>query len=401
MNDPSRVRVGGPLSPYAGSFRAGLEARGYAPATVAMKLQLAAQVSRWLEVQDLGPDSLTAEAVEKFFRFRRTKARILFGSPQAMRDLVRHLGDLGFLPASPPSKPSALGTLLEQYRRYLLQERGLVDGTVARYVYVAGCFLRFCSSAEELDLGSVNAMAASRFVIAECSRHSAAWVKAVAVALRSLLRFLYLEGLTEAPLAQAVPAPGGGVATSLPRGLKPTEVDALLASCDRQLATGRRDYAVLLLLVQLGLRAGEVAGLQMDDVDWRAGQIRVRGKGRLVDVLPLPAAVGRALADYVTKGRPRVAGGAVFRRALAPHSRMDPVSLTGIVYRACERADLPRVGAHRLRHTAATAMLRGGASLPAIAQVLRHRSHTVTARYARVDREALATVAQPWPGARP
>ncbi|MGD0372754.1 MAG: tyrosine-type recombinase/integrase [Candidatus Dormibacteria bacterium] len=401
MNDPSRVRVNGPLAPYAGGFRAALEAKGYAPATVAGKLQLAAQVSRWLEVKGLGMDSLTAGRIEEFFKFRRTKAQVLHVSPQSLRDLVEHLGDLGALPGPRPSKPSALDTLLERYRRYLLQERGLADGTVARYVYVAGCFLRFCSSEEDLDLGSVSATAAGRFVITECSRHTAQWVKAVAVALRSLLRFLYLEGLIEAPLAQAVPTPGGGVATSLPKALKPAELDALLGSCDRGSATGRRDYAVLLLLARLGLRAGEVAGLRMEDVDWRAGQIKVRGKGPRIDVLPLPAAVGRALAHYVTKGRPRVAGGPLFRRALAPYSGMDPVSVTGIVYRACERAELPHAGAHRLRHTAATAMLRGGASLPEIAQILRQRSHSVTALYARVDREALAAVAQPWPGARP
>jgi integrase/recombinase XerD len=400
MNDPSRVRVSGPLAAYAGGFRTALDAKSYAPATVAMKLQLVAQLSRWLEVQGLSVDGLTAERIEEFLGFRQTHARILYGTRQSLRELVVHLGHLGVVPAPRPSKPSALDALLEQYQRYLHHERGLVDGTVARYVYIAGCFLRFCSSEEHLDFRAVSATAASRFLITECSRHTAPWVKAVAVALRSLLRFLYLEGLIEAPLAQAVPTPGGGQQTSLPKALKPADLDAVLASCDRDSATGRRDYAVLLLLARLGLRAGEVAGMQMEDLDWRAGEIRVRGKGPRVDVLPLPAEVGQSLADYVTKGRPRVAGGALFRHALAPYTWMDPVSVTGIAYRACERADLPHAGAHRLRHTAATAMLRGGASLPEIAQVLRQRSHAVTALYARVDREALAAVAQPWPGAQ-
>jgi len=139
--------------------------------------------------------------------------------------------------------------------------------------------------------------------------------------------------------------------------------------------------------------------LQLDDVDWQAGELKVHGKGSRLDLLPLSAEVGQALADYVTKARPRIGGGALFLRVLAPHRALDPVTVTGIVYRACERAGLPRAGAHRLRHTAATAMLRGGASLAEIAQVLRQKSPSATALYARVDRRALAALAQPWPGA--
>ena len=157
MNDPSRVRVNGPLAPYAGGFRAALEARGYAPGTVALKLLLAAEVSRWLKIQGLGVHSLTAERIEEFLRFRQTQGKVLHVSSQS---LVEHLGELGVLPTPLPSEPSALAALLQRYRRYLYQERGLVEGTVARYVYVAGCFLRFCSSGEDLDLGVVNATAA-------------------------------------------------------------------------------------------------------------------------------------------------------------------------------------------------------------------------------------------------
>jgi integrase/recombinase XerD len=399
VNEPSRVRISGPLACHAEGFRAALEAYGYAPGTAALKLQLVAQLSRWLESRGLGVDSLTAERLQAFFMSRRQKAT-LHVSPLSLSVLMDYLGGLGLLPVPQPSEPSALDELLERYRCYLLQERRLAAGTTRRYVHVAGCFLRFCSPSGDLDLAAVTGAAAGRFLVEQCSTSTAGWAKAVAVALRSLLRFLYLEGLVTARLDQAVPTPRG-THTSLPKALAPAQLTVLLASCDRASVNGSRDYAVLVLLAWLGLRAGEVAGLQLDDVDWRAGELTVRGKGSRVDVLPLPDQVGRALASYVTGARPRVAGGALFRTVLAPHSALAPVTVTGIVYRACDRAGLPRAGAHRLRHTAATAMLRGGASLAEIGQVLRQKSPSATALYARVDRRALGAVAQPWPEARP
>jgi site-specific recombinase XerD len=397
MNDPSRVRIIGPLAPHEEGLRAALEAHGYTPGTAALKLQLAVQLSRWMEGQNVDLGGLSAQRVEAFFRSRRKKVKFPYPTPLSLKVLMEHLGELGVLPAPQPAEPSALDVFLNWYRRYLLEERRLAEGTVARYVHVAGRFLCSCSSSDDLDLAAVTAAAASRFLIDQCSTQTAGWTRGVAVALRSLLRFLHLEGLIDAPLDQAVPTPRRGVEARLPKALTPAEFAALIASCDRSSVNGRRDRAVLLMLGKLGLRSGEVAGLQLDDVDWRRGELKVRGKGSRVDVLPLPVEVGRAVAEYVTKARPRVARGALFRSVLAPHGALDPVTVTGIVYRACERAGLPRAGAHRLRHTAATAMLRGGASLVEIAQVLRQKTPTATALYARVDRRALAGIAQPWP----
>ena len=155
---------------------------------------------------------------------------------------------------------------------------------------------------------------------------------------------------------------------------------------------------MVVLAARLGLRAGEIAGLELADVDWRAGELRVRGKGRRVDRLPIPADVGDALADYVTAARPTVGAGVVFRTVNAPHRALHPATVTGVVYRACERVGLAPVGAHRLRHSAATQMLNGGASLPEIAQVLRHTSPNTTAIYAKADRRSLSVLARPWPG---
>jgi integrase len=215
--------------------------------------------------------------------------------------------------------------------------------------------------------------------------------------VRSLLRFLYVDGLIEMPLAQVVPTPGGWSGSSLPKSLTSDQLALLLGGCDRSSPAGRRDFAVLVLLARLGLRAGEVVALEVADIDWRAGEVRVSGKGPRVDALPLPAEVGRAIAAYLRRGRPPVGGGVVFRRIGAPHGPVAPVTVPGIVYMACDRAGLTRVGAHRLRHTAATEMLRAGGSRQEIAQVLRHDSPATTRIYAKVDRRALTMVAHPWP----
>jgi integrase len=214
--------------------------------------------------------------------------------------------------------------------------------------------------------------------------------------LRSCLRFLHVAGLIEAPLVWAVPSVADLRDRTLPRGLEPAAVRKLLASCDRRRTIGRRDYAIVLLLSRLGLRRGEVAAMQLEDIDWRAGELLIRGKGPRQDVLPLPVDVGEALVSYLRR-RPRCESRALFVRMTAPLQELAPHTIGWIVREACTRAGLPRVGAHRLRHTAATEMLRQGASLAEIGQVLRHREQKTTAIYAKVDRRALRALARPWP----
>jgi integrase len=224
--------------------------------------------------------------------------------------------------------------------------------------------------------------------------------KTLVCGLRSLLRFLFAKGYTGRSLAEAVPTVARR-RQRLPRGLDAQTVGALLASCDRRTAVGRRDYAILLLLVRLGLRSCEVAALTLEDLDWRAGELRVwTGKGRRVDRLPLPDDVGRALAAYLRHGRPRDQSRAVFLRVRAPRAGLSPNGIKQVVRHACGRAGVPECGAHRLRHTAASELLRAGAPLEEIAQVLRHRDVTTTTIYASVDRAALVTIAKPWPGSQ-
>ena len=395
MNDPGRVRVTGPLAPFTDGFSRELETRGYAPGSVALQLQLMAQLSRWLEDQRLGVSGLTRLRVEEFFQARRARVRALQVSPTCLRVLFGHLGDVGVLPAEELTRPGPVELLVGAFGRFLLQERALEVRTVQRYQYVAGRFLAACA-ASDVAVAGIGVVTITAFMTAECKASSNGWSQCVATALRSLLRYLYLEQMISTSLAGSVPAVAGWRAASLPKALTAAELASLLAVCSGQSNAARRDYAVLLMAGRLGLRAGEIAGLGLRSINWEQGELRVLGKGRRVDLLPVPVDVGRALATYVRHGRV-AAGDALFQHLHAPHGRLAPASVTGIVYRACDRAGLPRVGAHRLRHTAATQMLRAGASLPEIAQVLRHRSPDTTALYAKVDRRALAELARPWP----
>jgi len=263
---------------------------------------------------------------------------------------------------------------------------------------------RFLSQRESLDdlgLDRFTAADVTQFLTRECPRRGMAEAQLQVVVVRSVLRYLHLAGLITAPLEWAVPGVSAVRDRSLPRALDPAAVTALLSSCDRRRTVGRRNYAILLSLVRLGLRSSEVARIALDDVDWRAGQVLIHGKGGREDLLPLPVDVGQALVSYLQR-RPAEPEGCrtLFLTVLPPVRPMSRYAITAVVREACWRVGIPRVGAHRLRHTAASSMLKAGASLDEIGQVLRHRERRTTAVYARVDRATLRTVALPWPEAR-
>jgi site-specific recombinase XerD len=288
--------------------------------------------------------------------------------------------------------------LLERLRVYLERERGLAEGTIYNYVHAARLFLRALESAGGLDLDGLSTTDVNSFVVAECRGRSIAASKNLVNGLRSLLCFLYVEGITSVPLSGAVPAVSGWSGGGLPRGVDATSVRRLLASCDRRTAKGRRDFAILTLLSRLGLRAGEVVALDLDDIDWSRAEVLVRGKANRLERLPLPNDVGKALEGYLIRGRPPGEGRAVFLRVLAPHRRITKGAVNVIVHAACERASLAPMAPHRLRHTVASELLRRGAGLAEIGQLLRHRSAAVTSIYAKVDTVALRQLARPWPG---
>jgi integrase/recombinase XerD len=399
MHDPARVRVTGPLMPYADGFRAELARKGYAPGSAEFQLGLAAHLSRWLADRDLGVSELTRGHVGQFLEDRRSSGYTAYRSERSLAPLLGYLRRLRVVPepvAAVASTP--MEELLGDYRGYLVGERGL-GVSLNPYLAVARRFLSERPSVAGLGLESLAAADVTQFVLRECGRgYSVSYGKNLVAALRSLLRYLHVRGATPIRLAPAVPSVAGWRGSALPRALDGEQVTRMLASCNRQRAIGRRDYAILLLLMRMGLRAGEVAALELDDVNWRQGEIVIRGKGSRQERLPLPVDVGEALVDYLRHGRPQHEGPELFMRARAPQAGLSSTGVTEVVHAACDRAGLPQVGAHRLRHTAATEMLRAGAKLSEVGQVLRHRSLTMTAIYAKVDRVALRPLAQPWPG---
>jgi site-specific recombinase XerD len=319
-----------------------------------------------------------------------------------MQPPLEYLRRLGVVPEAPEPEPEAeapLDRLLERYRRFLTVERGLAPTTACGYLAAVRPFLAGRVTLTGLDLADLTAADITAFVAAHCPGQAHGSARLTVTALRSLLGFLHVEGILPRSLAASVPRVASWRLASLPRGLTGAEVERLLASCDRSRASGRRDVAILTLLVRLGLRAGEVAGLGLDDIDWRAGELVVSGKGDRTERLPLPADIGEAIVEYLRYARPASAQGrAVFVRVKAPHRALSSTGVSQIVADAARRADLGVVHAHRLRHTAATEMLRAGGSLAEIGQVLRHRRVHTTAIYAKVDRRALRDLARPWPG---
>jgi site-specific recombinase XerD len=275
-----------------------------------------------------------------------------------------------------------------------------VPAAARGYVDKVRPFVARFNGSDGLELWRVDVAEVRGFVVEVCPRLGRRAAQLTVVALRALLRFLHLEGVLERSLAGAVPSVAGWRLSGLPKRLEPGQVDALLASCDRSTVIGLRDRAILTVLSRLGLRAGEVASLSLEDIDWRAGELIVRGKGARSERLPLPHDVGEAIVGYLRDGRPATAQDrAVFVRVRAPHHGLSSGGVTFVVKAAAQRAGLGLVHAHRLRHTAASEMLRCGATLPEVGQVLRHRHASTTAIYAKVDREALRQIARPWPGA--
>jgi integrase/recombinase XerD len=401
--DPFRVRVRGPLAPFAAGFAGELARQGYTPLSARGQMRLVARLSRWLALDGLDVEDLGASEVDRFVRTRRAAGGQLH-SIKALRPLLAHLQSRGVvlpLPCAPDHPVHPVDEILERYRRYLTVERGLGKASVIGYSHLVRPFLRrrLSSDGRALDLAGLVAADIVAFVVMHCPQLSRGTASLTVTALRSLLAFLHVEGLIARSLAACVPSVAGRRLAGLPKGLDSNQVQRLLMSCDRDTSNGCRDFAVLTLLVRLGLRAGEVAKLKLDDLDWRAGEILVRGKGSCIERLPLPADVGEAVAAYLRHGRPRTAQGrTVFVRIRAPHGALTSTGVSQIVAAAGRRAGLGRIHAHRLRHTAASAMLRAGASLPEVGQVLRHRRALTTAIYAKVDREALRTIARPWPG---
>lgn len=388
------VAIAGPLERYAEGLVEHFSALRYTRLSARNLLHLFAHLSRWLAARKLDARALTSRRISAFLRARQRAGYTAKCSPRALDGVLEHLRSVGAVAAEAELGPrTPLERVLACYADYLRHERALASSTIRQRVETAARFLE--KSATRAKIARLRAADVRAFLRVMGRTHPRS-LGGIGSNLRSLLRFLFLEGLVPRDLTAAVPSTPSWRNRTLPRGIGASDVQRLLASCDRRTLVGKRDYAIILLLARLGLRQCEVCGLLLDDFDWERGVLIVRGKGKKTAELPIPHDVGCAVSAYLLR-RPRVDTREVFLRVRAPSRPLRTIGQP--IFVASQRAGISPVWPHRLRHTAATEMLRRGASLAEIGDVLRHASTQTTAIYAKVDRHALRAIVQPWPGA--
>ena len=389
-----------PLGSQLDSFAAVLSALGYARASIRDRLWTLAALGRWLKRRRLSAVDLRLDVVAAFRHRRTRRRRVRRGDAATLRLFLDHLEANAIIPASPSPSPAPIDQLKARYEAHLRQDRGLSPVTGPRHWFVLGRFLTDRFGTGPIEPRAITVDDLTRYVLKQIPARSPASAQLHASTLRSFLRFLWQTGQTDVDLRAAIPPVRRWRLVDVPKYLTPDDVRRLLAACDRASPVGRRDYAILLLLARLGLRGGEIVRLELDDINWHAGELTVRGKGSVRSRLPLPCDVGDALATYLRRDRPRCHTRRVFVRTRAPRRGLGhPSTVSTLVRVALTRAGLsaPTKGAHLLRHSLATELLRRGASLADIGDVLRHQQPQTTEIYAKVDLTRLRLLAQPWP----
>ncbi len=391
----------GPVGPHLDSYAATLADLGYTASTGRDYLGMLSELGQWLARHDVCIKEVDEQVADAFIDERRREGRLRRGQARTIHCFMNHLRDKGVVPPVEVDETEAPMDLLEkQYERYLRLERGLTRATVINYLPIVRRLLVDRFGGEELRLRELEPSDISDFILRHAHSMSPGRAKLMVTAFRSFFRFLLNRGEIEVDLGACVPTVARWRLSTVPKYLTTKELQRVLSACSQGTSTGRRDYAVLLLLARLGFRAGEIVALSLDDIDWRAGEITVRGKGLVHDRMPLPADVGGALAAYLHQDRPRCSSRRAFVRMKAPRRGFAHSStVSRLVRRAVQRAGLhpPTMGAHLLRHSLATGMLRRGGSLAEIGEVLRHRARNTTEIYAKVDFEGLRSLALPWP----
>ena len=396
----------GPFADHIDDFVEGLTEQGYGLKNLPSRLGPISDFNRWLIAKRYSLEDLDESRIEEFIRYRvkRRPGSVRAGNIFTVNLLIAHLRDRRCLPpACPlPSENGEIQELILSYVQYLRGERGLCDSSIERFSNIARDFLLEVFETGEVCLERVTRRDILGFITRCGERFSSRGTQLVATALRSLLRFLVTTGAIASELAECIPSVRGWRAAHLPEFLTDKEVKQLLRTCDRRTAKGLRNYAMLLIMLRLGLRASEVLHLKLDDIDWRGGIIAVQGKRGRVETLPLPHDVGEALVAYIRRARPQCSSRNLFIRIRAPRRELnDSRSIGTIVRRALVAAGInsQSKGAHLLRYTAATRTLRQGAALFEVGDLLRHRSVDTTALYAKVDVTRLSEIATPWPTA--
>jgi site-specific recombinase XerD len=391
----------GPVASYVIPFAQWLVDRGYGLVSTRNQVLMAAGFSKWLRQKGIELSDIGGDHPGRYLLDRAQRPKL--GDNAALQHLLVFLRSHNAIAEEIEAdhNPSPVEQHVLAYEQYLQDARGLSRQTIINYRPVVRDLLNFRFSDGEVSLTQLRAVDVTNFVQKRISRLNMRRAKIMTTALRSFLSYARYCGDITSDLAAAVPIVANWSLSSIPRAIGRDEVARLLASIDRDTPVGCRDYAMILALARLGLRSSELVSLELDDIDWVAGKIRVRGKNGQRNDLPLPADVGEAVADYLRKSRPRNANRRVFLRDKAPiRGFKGPSGLGSIIRRSLRRAgiDSPTKGTHQFRHSLASEMLRGGASLGEIGQVLGHRHVQTTAIYAKVDLDALRTLALPWPG---
>jgi site-specific recombinase XerD len=390
----------GPLHSYIPDFTDSLANRGYSKACIAYKFCLVRAFDQWMRQHQIKMEGFTETRIQEFIRRRAKRYSKQRGDSATLRSLLKHLQEADVVSYLQP-KMSALDHLQLRFAHHLKEQRGLRPKSVRQYLFHTRRFLveRFADG--PLSLSELNAQDIVRCILRQARIVSPHAARCMAKALRSLLRFLQQSGEIVIDLAARVPSVANWNLSGLPKYLLPQQVKLVLRKSNHDDPIVRRDRVILLLLARLGLRAAEIVEMTLDDIDWEAGELTIRGKGGRRDKLPLPKDVGQSIANYLKQLRPTCACRRVFIRSAAPYEGFaDSAAVDIVVQRALRRAGInpPNRGAHLFRHSLATQMLRNGASMSEIAKVLRHQSESSTAIYAKVDLSALRSIAQPWPG---
>jgi len=396
---PTQLVCVGPIASHIDCFAKFLADEGYARLTVKSKCLLAADFSHWLKRRRLPLAHLDERKLKEFYAHHRHSIRR--GDVSTGQQLLKWLRGLGVVPVlAQKVDRTVFSQLTRDYERFLISQRGLAPATLSSYLPIVRRFLTERFGNKALRVQDLRPRDLHRFILRQVPRGSRNYAKLMVTALRSFLGFLFQRGAIKTDLLAGVPGVANWRLSHLPKSLPPKQVERLLQCCDRGMPSGRRDYAILLLLARLGLRGGEVLAMTLDDPDWERGEILVRGKGQRLERLPLPKDVGAALVHYLRHVRPPCSTRKLFIRMKAPRHGLRLSAICCVVRRALQRAGLNPdfKGAHLLRHSLATNMLRRGASLSEIGQLLRHAQQTTTQIYAKVDIEALRRIALPWMG---
>lgn len=391
-----------PLGPYLDSFAELLREQGYTRSSARLQIQMVAAFNEWLQRGDIAAQELTSKHFRKYMQYRdRHHLSNRHAAVSAVSRLLEFLCHKDVIAKEIAPPPTPAERLAAEFVHYLQEERALAAATVVHYRKFVIRFLRDWLDDTQKDLSGLRAADVVDFVQRQSSVQKPKESKVMTTALRSFLQFARYQNYIGLDLVDAVPTVALWSMAGIPRSIPRDQVELVLSSCNRETAIGRRDYAILLLLARLGLRAGEIVALKLEDIDWQEGRISVNGKSGHRPHLPLPADVGEAIAEYLQSGRPRTKNRAVFLRGRAPiRGFKESAAVCRIVDCALKRAGIntARKGSHQFRHSLATELLRQGASLMEIGELLGHRSPRTTTIYAKVDLISLSQLALPWPG---